>query len=258
MGESGKPSISPGVPEESELLTRINLPDDHKDHMPPAGKTPLNPDEEALLTYWITTGAEEFQEVQPLRTADIGPVVERLLPALARYRRSARLTDIKDKVLHQELSELADKLFVIIERDSMSDDNLFAMAMKFPPAPFGNDQFILLKPYYEVFSKLSLTSSGIDDEGLYYVGKMTNLKSLFLQKTKLDGSGLVYLQGLSQLEVLNLSFTNVDDMALIDLLEIPNLREVYLYRTNTTKAVIDAIGRNRPHLKLLVEEGPYF
>jgi uncharacterized membrane protein len=257
-GESGKPSISPGVPEESELLTRINLPDDHKDHMPPAGKTPLNPDEEALLTYWITTGAEEFQEVQPLRTADIGPVVERLLPALARYRRSARLTDIKDKVLHQELSELADKLFVIIERDSMSDDNLFAMAMKFPPAPFGNDQFILLKPYYEVFSKLSLTSSGIDDEGLYYVGKMTNLKSLFLQKTKLDGSGLVYLQGLSQLEVLNLSFTNVDDMALIDLLEIPNLREVYLYRTNTTKAVIDAIGRNRPHLKLLVEEGPYF
>jgi hypothetical protein len=87
---------------------------------------------------------------------------------------------------------------------------------------------------------------------------MTNLRSLFLQKTKLDGSGLVYLQGLSQLEVLNLSFTNVDDKALIDLLEIPNLREVYLYRTNTTKAVIDAIGRNRPHLKLLVEEGPYF
>jgi hypothetical protein len=130
--------------------------------------------------------------------------------------------------------------------------------MKFPPAPLTNDQFRELKPYYEIFSRISLTSSGIDDAGLYYIGQMTNLKELYLQKTKLNGSGLVYLQKLENLEVLNLSFTQTDDKAALDLLNFPNLKKVYLYRTNTSKEVIDALTRYKPELEILQEEGPYF
>ncbi len=129
--------------------------------------------------------------------------------------------------------------------------------MKFPPALFTNDQLHELVPFAGVFSKLSLVSSGIEDDGLYHISKMVNLKALYLQKTNLNGSGLTYLQHLQKLEVLNLSYTKIDDKALFELLKIPNLRKVYLFRTHTSAAVLKALKEYKPALEILMEEGPY-
>jgi hypothetical protein len=227
--------------------------------MPPEGKTPLTENEISLLKFWIKAGAKEELKVQDAKKeTEIEPIVENLLPELSRYRRKAQIATIKLNALQQELKEVANALSIIIQKDSASEEDYFSIAMSFPPAPFTSEQFKMLHPYAEVFSKASLVSSGIDDAGLYYIGQMINLEKLFLQKTGLDGSGLVYLQNLPKLKVLNLSFTNVDDKAAIDLLKIPNLQEVYLYRTNTSKQVIDALQKNKPSLKIYVQEGPYF
>lgn len=258
-GESDRPSITPEVPEKSELFNRVVLPENHQDHMPPEGKTPLTENEISLLKFWIKAGAKEELKVQDAKKeTEIEPIIENLLPELSRYRRKAQIATIKLNALQQELKEVANALSIIIQKDSASDGDYFIIAMSFPPAPFTSEQFKMLHPYAEVFSKASLVSSGIDDAGLYYIGQMINLEKLFLQKTGLDGSGLVYLQNLPKLKVLNLSFTNVDDKAAIDLLKIPNLQEVYLYRTNTSKQVIDALQKNKPSLKIYVQEGPYF
>ena len=258
-GESDNPSIAAGLPEESELFKRVILPESHKDHMPPEGKTPLSDSEIALLKFWIASGATEGIRVVEARKVDsIKPVVEGLLPELAKYRRKATIENMKLKALQTELHTVANRLDISIRIDSLSDENYFAIAMKFPPAPFTNDQFRELSPYFEVFSKVSLISSGIDDDGLYYIGQMVNVRELYLQKTGLDGSGIVYLQNLPNLEILNLSFTKVDDNAAIDLLKLPSLREVYLYRTQTSTQVIEALRKNKPTVKFLLEEGPYF
>ena len=129
--------------------------------------------------------------------------------------------------------------------------------MKFPPARLTNDEFIELNPFAGVFSKVSLVSSGIEDDGLYHVGHMVNLKELYLQKTNLNGSGLIYLRNLKQLEVLNLSYTKIDDKAVLELLNIPNLREVYLFQTKASADVIKALQEYKPTLRILMEEGPY-
>jgi uncharacterized membrane protein len=258
-GESGLPSVTAGSPEKSELYNRVRLPMDHKDHMPPEGKTPLTDDEVSLLEFWIQAGATDTLGVSEAKgEKGIAPIIARVLPELLKYERKASIMELKSKALRADLDEVAKNLNIFIEQDTLSEENLFTIAMKFPPAPFTNDQFRELSPFYEVFSSVSLTSSGIDDAGLYYIGQMVNVKKLYLQKTGLDGSGLVYLQNLPHLEVLNLSFTKIDDKAAIDLLKIPNLKEVYLYRTNTTKQVIDALSKNKPGLKILMEEGPYF
>jgi hypothetical protein len=44
----------------------------------------------------------------------------------------------------------------------------------------------------------------------------------------------------------------------IDLLKIPNLEEVYLYRTKGTRQVTDALQKNKPGMKIYLQEGPYF
>jgi len=258
-GESGHPSVTAGAPEKSELYNRLVLPASHEDHMPPEGKTPLSEKEIALLKYWIETGAaKELSITEARKKETIAPIISQLLPELNTYRMKMEIANLKTEEVAQKLNKVAEHLSVIIKRDSLSDGHFFTLSMKFPPAPFTNDQFRELKPYYEIFSRISLTSSGIDDAGLYYIGQMTHLKELYLQKTKLNGSGLVYLQKLENLEVLNLSFTQTDDKAAIDLLNFPNLKKVYLYRTNTSKEVIEALTRYKPELEILQEEGPYF
>jgi uncharacterized membrane protein len=258
-GESDLPAVTAGKPEESELYKRVVLPEDHKDRMPPEGKTPLKESEIALLKYWIASGAMENLKVTEARKVDtIKQLVTGLLPEVAKYRRKARIEEMKLKTLEEELQVVASKLDVTIRKDSLSDENRFTIAMKFPPAPFTNDQFRELSPYFEAFSKISLISSGIDDAGLYYIGQMVNLRELYLQKTKVNGSGIVFLQNLPNLEVLNLSFTKIDDKAALDLLKMHSLREVYLYRTNTSMQVVEALRKYRPGVRFLLEEGPYF
>ena len=257
-GESGVPSITPNNLEKSELYNRIHLPLDHKDHMPPAGKTPMTEDEVSIVKFWIEHGSSDSLKVSSARKENIGPVIERVLPELLRYHRNALIARTKAIELEAELKQVAVDLNISIARDTVSDGDFYTIAMKFPPAPFTNEQFRHLSPYFDVFSKVSLIASGVDDAGLYYISKMVNVKELYLQKTNIDGSGLVYLQKMPNLQKLNLSFTKIDDQAAIDLLKVPNLQEVYLYRTNTTNQVVEALSKNKPSLRLLVEEGPYF
>lgn len=258
-GKGETPSVTAGKPGESELFKRVVLPEDHADRMPPEGKTPLSEEEINLLRFWIASGATDSLKVDHARSVDtLRTTVEGLLPELAKYRRRSQVRKAKLATLEEELGEVAQKLDVIIKKDSLADDDLFLIAMKFPPAPFTNDQFRELSPYFDVFSRLSLASSGIDDSGLYYVSQMTNVRALYLQKTKLDGSGVIYLQNLPNLEILNLSFTRIDDKAALDLLKIPSLREVYLYRTNTSMQVIEALRKYRPRVRFLLQEGPYY
>ncbi len=69
--DSGERAISPGKPDESELLVRVSTNDDSL-RMPPEGK-PLSPEEIALLRRWIEAGAtwqnhwafEPIQRPQP-------------------------------------------------------------------------------------------------------------------------------------------------------------------------------------------------
>lgn len=257
-GDSGNPGLTEGDPEQSELYKRVVLPPDHDDHMPPQGKTPLTENEITLLKYWIESGAsEELKVAEATEDAGSGEAIASLLPELSRYQRKAAIARLKADALEKELATLSSKLAVTIRKDSAADEDHYILAMKFPPAPFTNDQFRELSPYNEVFSRASLVASGIDDAGLYHISHMVNLRELYLQKTRLDGSGLIHLQSLPNLEVLNLSFTNVDDKAVLDLLNFPSLKTVYLFGTLTTPHVVEALRKYKPRLNILMEEGPY-
>lgn len=258
-GESGIPGIVAGLPDSSELYKRIVLPEGHKDRMPPEGKMPMTANETSLFAYWIRGGAKQDKRVDELRNdKTINAELLEVLPALDRYKRKQELAKAKGVELERDLQRLAMEMNVEITRDSTADEGeMYMLNMKFPPASFSGGQLNRLMPYAQVFSRVSLVSSGITDEVLYHISKMENLKTLFLQKTNINGSGIVHLLNLKELEVLNLSFTKVDDKSALDLLKIPNLREVYLMHTNATPEMIKALQAYKPTLKILVEEGPY-
>ncbi len=69
-GESGERIITPGRPEESELIRRI-MTDDAAQRMPPEGKPPLEAGQIVLLKRWIAEGAVwgDHWAFQPIRSS---------------------------------------------------------------------------------------------------------------------------------------------------------------------------------------------
>ncbi|MEP7321316.1 MAG: c-type cytochrome domain-containing protein [Saprospiraceae bacterium] len=258
-GESNLMGITAGDALKSEIYNRIILPVDHKDHMPPEGKSPMTKDEIELIKYWIDSMAREDFLIQDTSSGEkINLVLNREIPRIQKFRKQLQLSKMEFGAIQSELDKIGKKIGVDFIKDHEEEGNLFVIQSKFPPSPFSNDQLYLLKPYLELFSKVSLISTAIDDDGLYYLAQMPNLKKLYLQKSKVNGSGLIYLRSLKQLEVLNLSFTKVDDQGAMFLMTFPeNLKKVFLYRTKTSKEVADAVSKYKPGLNIILEEGPY-
>lgn len=258
-GESGNKGIVAGIADSSEVYKRIVLPEYHEDRMPPEGKMPMTSSEVMLLRSWINKGADvKMKMADAAGDSTMSTALDQVLPELKKYKRKQQIAAARDEQLDRELQKIAFRLNVVIEKDTASDEGLYAVAMKFPPASLSGEQLAELAPYGNAFSKLSLVASGIGDDGLYQISKMLNVKSLYLQKTGITGNGLVHLRSMPNLEVLNVSYTKVDDKFALDLLKFPALREVYLFQTNTTPQVAKALQAHKPGLAVLMEEGPYW
>ena len=78
-GDPGR-TVIPGKPDESLAITRIKLPIDDDDHMPPEGKYQMTDEETALLSWWIQEGASATLKVNDAKfPAQMKPLVESLL-----------------------------------------------------------------------------------------------------------------------------------------------------------------------------------
>lgn len=73
-GESEKPAITAGKPDESEVLARVLLPEDSDEFMPPKGD-PLTKEEVEILKKWIEEGAK-FGEWKGTKFTPEGEKVE--------------------------------------------------------------------------------------------------------------------------------------------------------------------------------------
>jgi mono/diheme cytochrome c family protein len=80
-GEDGS-VVTPGNPSDSPLLSRVLLPADDDDHMPPEGKPGLTPAEIAAVRFWIERGANDTLLVRDLLVpADARSLLEGALSA---------------------------------------------------------------------------------------------------------------------------------------------------------------------------------
>ncbi|EPR68587.1 c-type cytochrome domain-containing protein [Cyclobacterium qasimii] len=257
-GKSEKHAVVPEDTSKSELIVRVLLPEDHDDRMPPEGKPGLTSNEITLLSYWITNGASDTLKYGDIENQEILAEIEGLMPEIqhAQYK----ILEEKEafNAALQELQEIGKQVGVEISADELTNNKYFGMKMKFPPAPVGNEEIKAFSVYFPYFSRLSLASSGIDDDALFLLAKMPQLRRLILQKTNINGEGLPYLKDLPHLEELNLSFTPLDDGNLLYLLDFKNLQKVYLFGTPVKPEVIAALQKHKPDMEIILEEGPFY
>ena len=255
-GKSGKKAIEAGSPQESELIHRISLPQDHDDHMPPEGKTPLQEAEIRMLKWWIAGGASDTLTLADVRQDSLH------YPWLA--ERAQQMQQMQQS--RQRRTEELDGLIQLVAHEaqtfhlsrSLESNSALELSMQFPPTGFGDNDLAELQTVYPHIRKASFASSEITDDALYYVGQMGNLQELYLQHTKLLGNGLVHLQKISGLEVLDLSSTNIEDGHLLHVLKFPALKTLYLHDTAVNPVIVEAMQRNHPDLEIHWVRGTYF
>lgn len=257
-GKSGEIAVVPGSLDQSELISRILLPEDDEDRMPPEGKPELTQNEIDLISFWVEEGASNEIKFKDLKNEVLISSINDMLPSILKTQYRMMLEQEAFEAAGKELNEIADQLGVLIEEDKDAEGRFFGLKMKFPPSQISNESFLPLMPFSSHFSRISLASSNITDDELFFLGKMPNLRRLVLQKTAINGEGLPYLQALKDLKVLNLSFTPLEDGHLLHLLNFPSLEKVYLFGTPVKKEVIEALQKHQPQLEIILEEGPFY
>jgi len=255
-GKSGQKAVVPGSPEGSELMVRIQLPEEHDDRMPPEGKPGLTENELAVLTFWIEKGASQEIKQGEIEDDVILTKLEEMMPDIQQAQFKILEEKAAFEAAQKELESIASNLGVSVAPDRQMNEKYFEMKMKFPPPPFGTEELQAFSPYFPYFSRISLASTNVSDDDLFYLAKMSQLRELVLQKTAISGEGLPYLKDLPYLEVLNLSFTPMEDAHLLHLLEFKSLKKVYLFGTPVKKEIVAAFQKHKPEIAIILEEGP--
>ena len=258
-GKSGDPILVSGEPDESALYQRITMPADHDDYMPPEGKSPLSEVVVELIRWWIEKGGSATDTLGGGHP-DIAwqQQIEDYIPSLAMQQYLASEARTARLKIAPKLRRLCFDLGLDVEPDLKSDSAYFVLSMRIPPQIITDETLSKIMPYRDVFSRVSLVSADITDEGLYYLGRMNNLKELILTKSCITGSGLAYLKGLSKLELLNLSHTDLTNAHVLQIMSLPSLKNVYLFNAEVDENVRAALDKSLDQTKVTFEEGPYY
>ena len=217
-GKSG-PAVVPNQPEKSLMLTRVTLPATDKHFMPAEGRTPLSPNEVAVVRAWVQQGASSTA------TAVAGVS----FPAASDSPPPQPVGDYS--ALSGEIEQLrrsqGAKLLAV---SSTASDGLILNTFDVA-ANFGDAQLAQMQKFAPFIVEANLARTGITDASLETLSHFTRLRSLHLEGTKISGNGLAKLAGLSQLNYLNLSETKVTSAAVAPLKSMPKLRHLYLFDT---------------------------
>ena len=238
ISKGGKhgPVLAAGKTSPSELMRRIDLPIDEKEHMPPKGKPQLAEDDLALLEWWIGAGAPHKAFAGSMSPP---PAVSDILDA----RFGGKVPEVPPYRVATLMrsSRLAPRLGILI-RPVSPDGPWIDVNARVAGKAFGNDQLSQLVQIAPAVTWLDLGGTSVNDVGLVQVAAMHWLERLRLDNTAVTDAGLVYISNLKHLRYLNLRGTAVTDKGLPALCTVTSLRALYVWQTAVTPGALKLLG----------------
>ena len=241
-GEDGAVVIA-GKAAESGMIKRILLPKENKDHMPPIEKPQLSKQDLELLQWWITTGAGYDQKVKYLPQTD-------QIKAILKSLESGKTDEVAaisyfpeqtvGKTPEAAVQQIRDRGVAIVP---ISQNSNYLSANFVAIESFTGKDLQLLEAVKKQLIWLKLGNIAVTDADLSTIGKLTNLRMLYLQKTKITDQGLVQISNLRELQYLNLGGTNVTAKGVEQLKGLKNLRQLYLFQTAIERDDLDKLRK---------------
>jgi uncharacterized membrane protein len=230
-GKNGKIFIA-GNTGESELLQRIVLPHDNKEHMPPKEKPQLTKDEIALLHWWINTGASFTEKVATL------PQPQNIKPVLLALQSGKKNEELAVSYIPEATVDKADETTIKKLRErgiaitSVAQNSNYLSASFIAVDSITIQDIELLVPLSKQLIWLKLGNSNCTDATINTIDKLTGLTRLSLENTAITDNAFKQLKNLSRLQYLNVAGNNITAAGLEQLKAVKQLRNLYIYKTS--------------------------
>jgi uncharacterized membrane protein len=250
--------IVPGKADDSNIIIRIDLPEDDDEHMPPEGKKDLAPHEVVLVKWWIDKGASKDAKLADLEAPDavkeaLGKVVP---PEVLAAQKAAAESAVKESAekresVKVEVERLRKEFPAALNFESQSSSGVTFTAVSMRK-DFGDDDLAKLAPVLPAMVSLDLSSCTVTDEGAKLLAGAAELRSLRLSETALTDAGLDALTKLPKLESLNLYGTQVTNQGILKLASLTNLKKLYLWQTKVDAAGVEALKAKLPDCEIIM------
>jgi uncharacterized membrane protein len=243
---------------DSNIIVRIDLPEDDDEHMPPEGKKDLAPHEVQLIKWWIDTGASKDAKLADLQATDeIKTALAKVVPpeVLAQQKAAAeqlvKESANKRDSVKGEVEKLRKEFPAALNFESQSSSGVTFTAVSMRK-DFGDEQLAKLGPVMPALVSLDLSSSTVTDNGAKLLKNAAELRSLRLSETGVTDAGLDVLAGLAKLESLNLYGTQVTNEGILKLASLANLKKLYLWQTKVDDAGMQALKAKLPGCEIVM------
>jgi len=241
-GDQGE-IVHPDDPFESEIFTRVTLPQTSKKFMPPADN-PLTFGEVRLLQWWIAEGASYETR---LTESSVPEDVQTILLRDYKY-------DVKPRSYVEVVSVelLGDDVQAQLEQGGwiarkLSEGNNFIEV-----EPMGDEvsqeQMDMLVAAKEQITWLKLGGNGVTDQMLTVIAQLPNLTRLQLFKNPITDEGVKNLRDLKHVESLNLYGTEVTDNSIEVFESLPTLKRLYLWQSKVSVEGAEKLRSSRPYI----------
>lgn len=241
-GEHG-PAVVPGDLEKSLLVTRIRLPKEHEDHMPPEGKTPLSELEINILERWIALGAPDTVLLDQLEPSEplVGLIQEMRTPDPEEKWRS--FATVVDSTLQNLSSD-----YLTIERMA-ANSNALSVDVYAPPT-YDPKPITKLKRVANNIVELDVSGLPLGSAEMATITSCTNLEWLEIDGTPLTDKELRSLTNLQNLTLLKVYQTGITDRSIEVFKQLPKLSKLYVWDTNISEVALETLQKERPALQV--------
>jgi uncharacterized membrane protein len=228
-GEDGS-ILTSGNPDESALYSKLILPKEDDDHMPPKDKK--QPEKEAieLIKAWIDLGGNTTSKL-----GDANINTEMLEPFFHRVEKPFYPEVNVEKASEESLGQLKSEGFFA---EPISENSNWLMISCVNFQGFGDKDWSKLNPIKNQIVYLDLTGTQISDQILDSLYTLPNLTVLKLNQTGITGSKLQTMNSNQYLKHLYINKTQVETEDIKILNNHPSLEKVFAFDTPISEAEI--------------------
>ena len=255
-GGAEGPGLELGNSAKSNIIVRIDLPQDDEDHMPPEGKPDIEDHEVAVLKWWIDNGADPKKSLADFVVpAPIQEAISKLVPA------GSAPTAGKSDDSHASPIGPDDALkssVLVLSKDfpgALSFESQQSALVTFTAVSLrGNLDDALFKKLASLTPQLvtvDLSATKVTDQAVAQLAGAKNLRLIRLAETGITDGAIDTLLKLPSLESINLYGTKVTDAGVSKLATMPNLKRLYLWQTAVTPEAIKALKEKLPNCEII-------
>lgn len=256
-GEHG-PAILTAAPLDSPILTRLLLPLDDEDHMPPDSRQQPTDTEIQAIRAWLAAGGS-FTSPPPTQTPPATPAAAPTSSSATAASSTPTPTPKAAAIAprpprpepasHPEASAIAALRAALIHIAPIAQNSTLYEVDVAAIAPTMDDAAIdkLLTPILTNISDLNLARTKIGQPTIALTARMPHLRKLDLSGTPIDDAAIAAIANHKSLESLTITRTSISDPA--PLLTLPALTNLYCWNTKLSEDSLSTL-RARPGLTL--------